>query len=736
MLQQKLKRKTTGKKNYDKIGRDFCLVFNRVTMYQMDHPYTIQSISQFCQTLDESLTISSPIVIIMSHEQFFVEDEPFDSRLNTSRMVAHFKNCGIESISFETGTEEAELDSFFRIFCNPKKYPNADGMKSAIEASSVSHVKINYVFFKKMNSDEELILREDLQDIKNSESKNSRNSVYKEVLNKITENALVDEFENSISLKNLLDDPEDISRILIEKDLSISQGSNSQNENHGSVIEQQLAGLREEAGKLEQRRKDTNLSDLANAVYEMKAKLIAGIEEQKALGIIYSNEDKIRDEVDEISDRVVIQLVKEEYKKGAISIQRLGHILRRLIPNPEEIRRLLPKLKEAMLAEGMPPGDFIELVKEIGKELETDELLEVLKTSAEKIGLDSEELIQRLKIDPDSAAELIFLASEIRNGNEDEKVLTDLLVDYIEKMGHKFVGELDGHDPESESNILRDVLLNLGSKLVDKLKVKNLDEDVLLAAEKRLTDRIDNFLDRIDLDQVSNANTSAPEPTAEKTSVIEMLEESVEEGDELQKILMRVRDGIDASRIDENNFKQIYDEIFRIKNERKKSKSGKNLPVGVLNHPNTLLYLEKEISRSLRYDTPFSTITFSVTELKPQKPVAAGLIGGKDISQSIMEELIDHLRGADIVGILNKKLIVILLPMTNGADARVALQRIRKRLNTNPVVINDVPILIQFAGAITTCDHELTPDLQTYISAAENNHNDLVVRIKNVKDLM
>ena len=48
MLQKKLRKNNVSRKSdYDKIGRNFCLVFNRATMYDMDHPYTVQAISEF-----------------------------------------------------------------------------------------------------------------------------------------------------------------------------------------------------------------------------------------------------------------------------------------------------------------------------------------------------------------------------------------------------------------------------------------------------------------------------------------------------------------------------------------------------------------------------------------------------------------------------------------------------------------------------------------------------------------
>ena len=105
---------------------------------------------------------------------------------------------------------------------------------------------------------------------------------------------------------------------------------------------------------------------------------------------------------------------------------------------------------------------------------------------------------------------------------------------------------------------------------------------------------------------------------------------------ELQKILVQVRKGIDDSSIDENSFQQIHDEIIKIKNSQKKRNANNQLPDGFLNYVNTLLYIRKEIYRSFRHDTPFSTITFSILELNPLKPIPPGSVCGNDISHSIM----------------------------------------------------------------------------------------------------
>ena len=114
----------------------------------------------------------------------------------------------------------------------------------------------------------------------------------------------------------------------------------------------------------------------------------------------------------------------------------------------------------------------------------------------------------------------------------------------------------------------------------------------------------------------------------------------------------------------------------------------------------------------------------------------AGVIRGNDISQSIMGELINILRGPDIVGILNKKTIIVLLPMTTEKNAKIAMNRIVRKLHDAPFIIHDIPVVVQFAAAVTSCSPERTQDLQSYLSVAESNHNDMMYRLKYLQDLI
>ena len=111
---------------FERFGRCFFVLFSRATMYTINHPITVQALDDLQKALIKILEQADPLVFIMNREQFFIEDEIFDPKINTERMVTHFKKAKIESISFEKGIKTLELTRFLHIFINIQKYPSAN----------------------------------------------------------------------------------------------------------------------------------------------------------------------------------------------------------------------------------------------------------------------------------------------------------------------------------------------------------------------------------------------------------------------------------------------------------------------------------------------------------------------------------------------------------------------------------------------------------------------------------
>ena len=689
-------------------------------MYNVDHPTTYQAAGEFHKTIAEGLEILSPITLVMDRERFFIEDEPLDHRVNPSRMASHFKKAGIQSVSFEKGVRDSELMDFIRVFTDLTKHPTADSMKICLQRKGLQSIRINHVFFRKMTSDEEVVSRDKVREASKGSQKAIQSGMDEVVERMLAGSIAMDELEKTMSIQNLVENPSQFTNTLIEADLSSLHVEQTEGFMPGSFLSHQLKRIRKEVEGAESDREPKSIEEIAEAIFKMRKDLLQGIETQKAMGVVYSEEGMIRHEVDSLTDQVLIRLVKEEYKKGKVSVVRLAQIIRHMMPEREELRRLLPKLKEALLAEGMPLSHFLQLVQELGKELQNEGLTQVLAESAEEIGISEQELIREIKRDPKGAAELISLATEIRRGTGDDKILRDLLVDYIERIGSEMALTNSEQRGVEGGKHLRQLISTIESTLVDRLRKRGMDEQVMNLVGQKLEERLEKIIEQVKstwlLRQIS---VSRPVPI-DKASLAQVLEESVEDDEEMDFILEHVRASLHDRGVDEEGFLQIYDEIFRRRLERQREREKKDLPKGAFSRGNILYLLRGEILRALRYHYSFSVITFSILKVTPKKLVPLGAVNQCQVKKVILERLVKAAREVDVVGYLDEHKIIVILPMTNKRGSKLAVKRMTKVLQAEPFIVEDIPLEVKFAAVATDFDRERTATVNAFLEVAES----------------
>ena len=797
-------------------GRSFSLLFNRSTMYDANHPYSKQAVDDFLPIVEDILKIHSPLVFIMNQEQFFIDEEPLDPRINTGKMSAHFKKAEILSLSFYKGVKKQEIRTFVEIFTTLNRHSNANAMKKALESKRIKTIKINHVFFKKVSSDEEIVSRDEYKKMSEADADGPQVGSKKMFMDMVLESLLTEEFEKALTIKNITENPAEVSKNMIETDMTTYRRSDAEDKSPGPVLMHQLQMIESEverhlsgmgrkgsgvgsgtgfgmgngkggsgggpggvgrgtgnAGGIGSGMGDgkggpgvggdnehatggtgvgvgsgtgigegggegegggAELSELAASVFDMKRQLISGIERQKSLGVTYSNEEEIIDKANEITDNVLIQLVKEEYKSGQISTSRLAHILKRLVPDIKELKRLMPKIKAALLGEGMPLAEYLDLVQELSSELESEELSKILKESAEMSGLDGDELVEEVKSNPVQAAELIYLAAEIRKGSGDDNELTDVLVNYVEQVGSKLALDIAEKDNVKGEENLQKVVSSVESQIIGRLKNMNVNNDVLDRLEEKLTSRMDELFETFKGDWAAT-QSGQPEEEQKNRSILEILEEGVNEDEELGKILKTVRSEAGEKGLDENDFKEIFAEINRKKGAEHERSLGTKKPAGVLNSEQLIFFLEKEIARAKRYDLPFATLSFSVVSAKPKTKAPSGVITQHALIDAVLQKLASEIRGADVAALLEENRLVALLPMTPGDEASLALRRHVRLLNTEQFEIKGFSVSIQVAGVATNFDAEQIPNAEVFIEKLTASLSEMVLRIKNLHGL-
>ena len=142
------------------------------------------------------------------------------------------------------------------------------------------------------------------------------------------------------------------------------------------------------------------------------------------------------------------------------------------------------------------------------------------------------------------------------------------------------------------------------------------------------------------------------------------------------------------------------------------------------------------MQRALRYGTPFSIILFAIVRAIPREKVPAGAVQQKDVYQAVVDRMAGVVRGPDMVGSLDKSRMLWMLPMTMPDGVKTARDRIVNDLHRNIYNVNGVPLKVKMAAAITDYSHEEMPPLRTFLRRAERGLHEMVLRLRNIRDLM
>ncbi len=765
-------------------GRSFVLVFNRSFMYSPNHPFQVEAINTVFKVMTQLLQTVSPSVFILNRDQFYVDEEPLDPRLSVSRIATHFKKTGMESISFYQGVKKRELQLFLEIAASLNEYFDAEAMIKAMYKKRIEHIKINHVFYKKVSAEDEVISREILDKVTPDMKGEDQAKVKQMFLNSVFNSVLQEDFMNNLNLQNLLGNPGSFSEELITADLSavkqyenissnmngnensggngnsggsINSGGNGNsggNKNSGingnqggnkniasgegeyaaprpgQFLLHQLQIFEQDVEKNLSEGTGVDLQQIAEALFDMRQKLAEGIEAQKALGIAYSNEEEVLSKANEITDNVIIRLIKEEYKGGEISVPRLAQILSRLVPEASRLKRLLPKIKAALFEEGMSQADFVNLIKELEKELQSDGFVNILAESAKEIGIAEDDLIRQVKENPLQSAEMIYLASEIKKRGGDEKALTDLLVNYVENIGSKYSQDLSERG-EGGENYIRQALVNVKTNLAQHLGSLDIKEGLLGRLEERVNQRMDEVFDKLRLEWINSHSDSPKHEPSKELTVLETLERGVDENDELGMILKIIREKVESGEIDENDFDQIFPEMVKLEQMRKSTDDQKRLSKGIMREQMLMLHLDKEIAKAERYKTDLSALSFALVKIKAQDSKQNN-VNTQDIVDALLQKFVEIFRTPDTIGEVGKNNFIVLLPMTHRGHANMALRRAMQILHLNPLIVNGYAYEIKVAGVATDINLEESINAKILIERLTSQLKEMTRRLSNL----
>ena len=649
-------------KQSDLVARFFNLAFNSALLYGGSHHTTIENATPFYGNLAKALEGKKGLTLSIERESVFIESFCVDKMVNSRRMVAYFKKAGLHSISFEEGVSPEEIRSFIRILGDVRESPSIKAIEDLFRADGVKKIRINYVVYRKVTVDEEVI---DKRALGASPQRRERRGQGAQPEGASAANVGVgaddaDIFSNSgaagaagapdtgelpqalttaLTFKQMLDNPK-----LVARELADAHGRGA-----GGNMEAIAGQLRQFAGAVaggDASKSFLSPQEMMEAVVGLRREIAQGIDLLKATGKIPDSSDALTEAMSDLSGETVIRLIRDEYRHGAASIKRLAQIVRRILPDVKELKRLLPRLKQCLVEDGMALTEYLQLVNSLVRELNDEGLSNSFEKAAEEMGLEVDEIIANIKSDPNEAARLIVLASELRKGSSGAGGnLSSVLMDYVEKSSQKLAAESGNRESEPGASDAKKALVNFEGLLLEKLRTQGVPEPVLKQVKQGL----------------SNKNR------------------------------------------------------------------GFELPKGIFDIKVTTFFLDHEIKRYIRYNTPFSTILISIASVKKEDGTTAPPSSDETgvIVPHTLTAVKKMLRDLDLVGVMvwiSDNVPFVILPMTDEAGAHAVIARLNRELNKTEIMVNGRPVLPYFVATSHTFDRTKTPDCRSYLKSVTDLH--------------
>ena len=701
------------------IARLFNLAFNNAFMFGGEHQTTKDSSVNFFNLLQQTLGAAGIITISVERGSVYLENHCVDKLVSVPRITSRLNKAGVQSVSFDRDLALEGVQALFYMIGSLADFKDVASMQSHLRNHHISGVRINYVVYQKVTVDEAV--------------------VNKEVL---SENLLLNSLQAAGNSTNGLPGPCDLRAEL--SDILLLGSTSYLREPEGvdntgmpavslagydAIITTQITAINKQLAVSPETESDAaSPAEMLESVYKLKEDILEHVRIQRETGKLVAADELAITEINRISYQVIVRLIKEEYRNDkAISVKRLAQIIRRMLPDIKELKYLLPQLKDGLFAEGMPPADYLLLVKELSKELASDELMQVMVEASEQIGLTFNELIDGIKDSPEEAAKLIVLASEIKRGGvtADDHQMSAVLSDYIEKVSRSLALQ----SPEVTANgggvMLKAAVSRIEREILDRLKAQRVSQNTLAEVAKNLANQFTTTIASAKGDWVKNRINRSGQ--SDEEVVLSILEQVVEKGEQgygvteeiVSLLLARGYSGETIDTIIQKAQNRAASVVFH----------PLELPAGVHNAKNTCFFVNREIKLHARYKTIFSTMLISYERVVDPWTTAVLELTPDMISQLTNQSLLllkgVMKRDTDIIGVYELPptyIPLMIFPMTDASSALYILKRLRKAFKNTEFMLNGIIVQVEPTITVLGYTKKLATETAAYLDVMYQHH--------------
>ncbi|MBN1981858.1 MAG: hypothetical protein JW795_10015 [Chitinivibrionales bacterium] len=712
-------------------------IVNNSTLYGHNHPSTHKSAEALADLFSGIAASYRQIALVKNGNSFYIEKICVDKRLNVARFSNLFSKPQIESIAFQPGLLKEHLLHFIEIFMS-MTWPDAEAKNKELANRGVTTVKFNFVYYQQVTQNDVVVNRDTIHIMASAVAAGQHATATPHAHPQVQQQPAAqtslqhqpqsgqgqecgsrgtDDSTNDMmvmTLEKLLQQPVQVAQNILMQAHRQTPDPTFIQKQFLSLTQQLQSGAT---------LNEKNLDMIVEAVSRLNTELNQNLQLQKSMGTLGKEQSQILSEAEKLTFQTIITLVRQEYKHGAISVKRLGAIIRRMVPDVNNLGKLLPLLKEGLCADGMSLPDFVSLTQELEKELHHDKVGQILTESGKQIGLSIDELVETIAQSPGEAARLIVLAAELKQKSGDQIAdLSVILSDYVNKIGYGIAAKSVTADSADSVRQLQATIDKVHSDLLTKLSTEQTAKPLLTDIQTHLKKQSRQTLASMVLQQVNaTLDNNGQVLPAQLTTLLKQYVPTKE-------IFSCVRQNL-ATVLTERGFST--DEIKQLFGRLEQGFTQKVLSASVekyyMNSANLLYFMNRYVLENVRYGNPFSCISLSFiqhnrsggpwTETDSEMMRSVATVLGPATKKA--------LRVLDIMGLWGKlmdKGVGIILPMTDKIGANIVRSRLRSVLIVTEYSKDFTDIDFDVVISCLTFDKEKTPDCKSFCALITQTH--------------
>jgi hypothetical protein len=687
-----------GRKDAELLVRGWNLLYNRCFSYSFEHPLVRETIPRVWELFRADLQKKGSVNIQLLEAMFFVDGADVMYQPNNRRIADHLRRFHVESISLGPGFDAQD----FSVLVDASSLTHADAASFLryFQAHGGNHLEVNEVLLRSVRGDGGGGSAGEMTAHGGPRSGEERfeDIVLRAMVGRLT----AQELEGNVALVQLLADPQALGRAAIDGTRGLAPQARA--DGMGKMVLNVLSHF-----ATQKTVQGFSVEELLAGIYAMRSEMIGLVKSQQALeqGLA---EEEVEAATDIAFDTTVIKIILEEYRSSKGNARRVSQVLGRVVPGKKELRRILPKLKDAFLAAGYDLTLWYGMVKELSAVVQGDKALEELAAAASEMGVSPDEILGELRRDPRSAAKLLVVASEIRRGGGDpgSDASIQALLDSIDRAGDR-LAESSEQGLHGSVEAVRS-FDRLQSEVRQELSGQDMPPELKHNALRKLDLRAKRTLGDLKA-RVLAHQLRDPEATIESKAAT--LGELVHDETEIEGIMEMAFQIVGVDELARQVGQQIAERVrLRILEERERSAS-RELPQGVYPKAVTEFFLRYEARRASRYGVPFSALLLSFQGLpEDRESVEKDGTQLRGLFHILVGDLRAMLRDVDFVGSLGYNRILIVLPMTVEANSDLVVKKIRERLGREIALPEGGRLWVRPRLGLSSFDHSESDGLK------------------------